>query len=316
MVRFSDAIQRVSRKASGRNIPQPDVMPTKAPEDAPEDAPENTKSYADKFRAALSEPKQENAVKPKKESWRANFTDTEKQKRRENVRRGVQAIGDVLRRMGNLYYTTKGASPQEYAFNPYAEWQREEREAKAHELAQQKIQAAKDKADADNLYKMQNLELAKLNAEGKAKLNDANVALKNNQAELAKKKGELQDLINSKTPEELAEKIRKLKAAADKEEAAAKQKGVQADNEQGLIDAKKDNLTAGAQQKRASASSSAANAQYKRIQTQGLSEGYIETNQSEVNPEKTKKSTTKTKRVATKNEVKAREVKKKKKINW
>ena len=245
---------------------------------------------AEKVRDALTE---KPAVDEKPVSWREAVTDKGKQDKRERTRRMVSAIGDVLRRMGNLYYTNRYATPQQYAYDPYKQWKQDEKEQQAYDLAKQRIQTAKDKADADNIYKMQNLELARQNAEGKAKLNDANIALKNQQAKVAEQNALLKQLAVETEPEKqqailerLKELGRKAKADADKAEQNAK--------DQGAINQSKINRN------NAAAGSSAASAAYKRTQTGQLKEGTIEQNENTTTVKDNKGNVVGTKKITNK----------------
>lgn len=126
-------------------------------------------------------------------NWRDNFEkkETEDSLKRKRLNAGIVALGDSLRHIGNLYYTYRGAVPQQYKYG-YKQHEAEEKaerelgykkqqdaDAKAYKRAMDSynIQFNADKAEADRAERAQhNREMeavAKMNAESQAKARGA-----------------------------------------------------------------------------------------------------------------------------------------------
>lgn len=116
------------------------------------------------------------------QKFRDSMYDEEKLRKESNRRQMVFAIGDALRNIGNLYYTTKGATPQNFGgYSPALEEQQRyekgkaQRDATAYQLYSQKLAQDKAKADAERQAALDGSKIAYQNAQTQKILQDIGI---------------------------------------------------------------------------------------------------------------------------------------------
>lgn len=147
-----------------------------------------------------------------RKDWREGFEkkQTEKSERKKMLESGLLALGDSLRHLGNLYYTGKGAIPQQYKYG--SQQLAAEREAQEQkEYNRQQLEAQRAYQQTKDAYNMQ-YQAAKDAADREARVEhnrEMEAIARANAESLAKTRGAQADYTTAKTgylPDEQARK--------------------------------------------------------------------------------------------------------------
>lgn len=147
-----------------------------------------------------------------RKDWREGFEkkQTEKSERKKMLESGLLALGDSLRHLGNLYYTGKGANPQQYKYG--SQQLAAEREAQEQkEYNRQQLEAQRAYQQTKDAYNMQ-YQAAKDAADREARVEhnrEMEAIARANAESLAKTRGAQADYTTAKTgylPDEQARK--------------------------------------------------------------------------------------------------------------